>query len=203
MNVIPCHFILVTKRGPNGKKLKLRACLVANGQHQEYGMDYKETFAPTSSMATIHTVLTMATCQNWEIHQIDVKSTYLNNTLWDDIYMCPPPGYLKEKDKGKVLKLLPSLYGLKQAGFEWSKELEKFFLKAGYMRSQVDQAVYYHHTSDEHTVITVSIDDMAVTSKHLKHILKFKDQLRAQFEISDIGELTWILGLKVERNRGS
>jgi hypothetical protein len=53
VNIIPCHFVLATKRGPNGEKLKLRARLVANGQHQEYGIDYRETFAPTSNMATI------------------------------------------------------------------------------------------------------------------------------------------------------
>jgi len=129
-NIIPCHFVLATKRGLNGEKLKLHTCLLANGQHQEYGIDYRETFAPTSNMATIRAVLTMAARQNWEIHQIDVKSTYLNATLQDDIYMCPPPGYLKEKDRGKVLKLLRSLYGLKQAGFEWSEELEQFFLDA-------------------------------------------------------------------------
>jgi len=143
----------------------------------------------------------MATRQDWEIHQIDVKSAYLNATLRDDIYMRPPPGYLKEKDRGKILKLLRSLYGLKQAGFEWSEELEQFFLDAKFTRSQVDQAVYYRRTSEEHTVITVSVDDMAVMSKHPKHILKFKDQLRTRFEISDLGELTWLLGLKVERDQ--
>ena len=59
-NVIPCHFVLATKRGPDGQKLKLRARLVANGQCQQYGHDYFKTFAPTSNMSTIRTVLTMA-----------------------------------------------------------------------------------------------------------------------------------------------
>jgi hypothetical protein len=200
-NIIPCHFVLATKRGPNGEKIKLRARLVANGQRQEYGIDYQETFAPTSNMATIRTVLAMAAKHDWEIHQVDIKSAYLNATLRDDIYMRPPPGYLKPKDEGKVLKLLRSLYGLKQAGFEWSEELEEFFLDAGFTRSQVDRAVYFRCADDEHTVITVSVDDMAVTSKYLKHITKFKDQLRERFEISDLGELTWLLGLKIERDR--
>jgi hypothetical protein len=115
--------------------------------------------------------------------------------------MQAPPGYLKLGDEGKVLKLLRSLYGLKQAGFEWSEELERFFLDIRFSRSQVDQAVYFKRTSNEHTVITVSVDDMAVTSKYLKHIKKFKDQLHECFEITDIGELTWLLGLKVERDR--
>jgi hypothetical protein len=126
--------------------------------------------------------------------------------------MRAPPGYLKSEDLGKVLKLLRSLYGLKQAGFEWSEELEKFFLDAEYTRSQVDQAVYFHRISDEHAVITVSVDDMAITvsvddmaitSKHLRHILHFKAKLRERFEISDLGELTWLLGLKVERNQSA
>jgi hypothetical protein len=49
--------------------------------------------------------------------------------------MRAPPGYLRSEDLGKVLKLLRSLYGLKQAGFEWLEELEKFFLDAKYTRS--------------------------------------------------------------------
>ena len=202
-NIIPCHFILATKRGPDGEKLKLRARLVTNGQRQKHGIDYAETFAPTTNMTTIRTVLCIAAHRDWEIHQIDVKSAYLNAQLHDDIYMRAPPGYLKSADLGKVLKLLRSLYGLKQAGFEWSEELERFFLDAGYTRSQVDQAVYFRRISDEHTVITVSVDDMAITSRHIRHIDRFKAKLRERFEITDLGELTWLLGLKVERDRST
>jgi hypothetical protein len=155
-NIIPCHFVLATKRRPDGEKLKLRARLVVNGQCQKHGLDYFETFAPTTNMTTIHTVLAIAAHHNWEIHQIDIKSAYLNVELNDTIYMRAPPGYLKVQDKGKVLLLLRSLYGLKQAGFEWSEKLEKFFLGAEYTRSQVDQAVYFRHIAEEHTVITVS-----------------------------------------------
>jgi hypothetical protein len=71
-------------------------------------------------MTTIYTILAIAAHHNWEIHQIDIK---LNVELKDTIYMRVPPGYLKMQDKGKVLLLLHSLYGLKQAGFEWSEEL--------------------------------------------------------------------------------
>jgi hypothetical protein len=70
------------------------------------------------NMTTICVVLSIAAYRNWEMHQIDVKSTYLNAELHDNIYMHAPPRYLKSEDHGKVLKLLQSLYGLKQAGFE-------------------------------------------------------------------------------------
>jgi hypothetical protein len=201
VNLIPCHYVLATKRGPNGEKLKLRARLVANGQHQKFGVDYFDTFAPTSNMTTIRAVLSMAAKLDWEVHQVDIKSAYLYAELKEDIYMRPPPGYLKEGDEGKVLKLRRSLPGLKQAGYEWSEELASVFARMDFTRSQIDQAVFYRNTDDEHTVITVSVDDMAVTSKHLRHITKFKQQLSQYFDISDLGELNWLLGLKVERDR--
>lgn len=117
--------------------------------------------------------------------------------------MCALLGYLKDGDEGKVLKLKRSLPGLKQAGYEWSEELVSVFGKLGYTRSQVDQAVYYRHSNDKHTVITVSVDDMDVTSRHRCHIDKFKTQLTKYFDIMDLGELKWLLGLKVECDRVS
>jgi len=65
----------------------------------------------------------------------------------------------------------------------------------------VDQAVYYKKAVDEHTVVTVSVDDMAITSKHLAHIDTIQVSTSRYFEISDLGQLSWLLGLKVERNR--
>src|SRR5258706_12298104 len=115
-NIIPCHFVLATKRGPDGEKLKLRARLVANGQRQKEGIDYTETFAPTTNMATIRTILATAAQCDWEIHQVDIKSVYLNAELCDDIYMRTPAAYLKKGDEGKVLKLLWSWNGLRTPG---------------------------------------------------------------------------------------
>lgn len=198
VNLIPYYYVLATKHGPNSEKLKLRARLVANSQHQKYGIDYHEMFAPTSHMTTIHTVLAMAAQLDWEIHQVNIKSAYLYAELKEDIFMHAPPGYLKDGDEGKVLKLKRSLPGLKQAKYEWSEELASVFAKLGYSRSQVDQVVYYRCKGDEHTVITVSVNNMAVTSNHLCHIVDFKTQLAKFFEISDLGELNWLLGLKIK-----
>jgi hypothetical protein len=79
-----------------------------------------------------------------------------------------------------------------------SEELEKFFLDYRFTHSQVNQAVYFRWNTEEHTIITVSVDDMAMTSKRLRDIERFKAELCERFDISDLGELTWLLGLKVE-----
>jgi hypothetical protein len=200
-NLIPCHYVLATKRGPDGEKLKLRARLVANGQRQKFRVDYFDTFAATANMSTIRTVLAMAAQRDWEIHQIDIKSAYLYASIQEEIYMRAPPGYLREDQRGKVLKLKRSLPGLKQAGYEWAEELAGVFAKLGFSRSRVDQAVYFKRTPHEQMVVTVSVDDMAVTASHVSLIHQFKARLQEFFEISDLGELKWLLGLKVTRDR--
>jgi hypothetical protein len=118
-------------------------------------------------MPTICTILAMATQKDWEVQQVDIKSAYLHAEIKEDIYMRAPPGYLKAGEEGKVLKLKRCLYGLKQVGFEWSEELASVFLEMGFTCLQIDQAVYYVHEVDRHMVMTMSVDDMAVTSKHL------------------------------------
>jgi hypothetical protein len=79
-NIILCHFILATKHRPDSKKLKLQACLVANEQRQKHGLDYSETFMPTTNMTTICTILAIAAHHNWEIHQIDIKAL---TSMWN------------------------------------------------------------------------------------------------------------------------
>jgi len=94
-----------------------------------------------------------------------VKSVYLNAPLNETVYMTPPRGVLKTGQEGKVCRLLKGLYGLKQAGRVWHQELTKVFVtNLGFKRSAVDHSVFYRQSSDEHSIVAVATDDMAVTS---------------------------------------
>jgi hypothetical protein len=90
-----------------------KAHLVACGFQQEHGCDYDETFAPFAHMTTIHTLLIVTSVREWSISQLDVKNTFLNGELCDDVYMRPTPGYFVLD--GMVCHLYRSLYGLKQS----------------------------------------------------------------------------------------
>ena len=80
--------------------------------------------------------------------------------------MKPPRGVLKLGQEGKVLRLLKGLYGLKQAGRGWYLEMNRVFIKElGFVRSAADHSVFYRHTAEQHLIIAVATDDMAVTSK--------------------------------------
>ena len=117
-------------------------------------------------MPTVRVVLANAATQDWEIEHVDVKSAYLNVTLKETIYMKPPRGVLKPGEEGKVCCLVKGLYGLKQAGRGWYQEMSRVLVKdLGFTRSAVDHSVFFQRSSDEHTIIAVATDNMAVTSK--------------------------------------
>ena len=91
-NIIGRRWVFRIKRDSSGKILKYRACLVAQGFTQLYGVDFNETFAPVSCLSSIQTVFALAVSEDWELHQMDVKSAYLNSPIDTAIYMQLPPG---------------------------------------------------------------------------------------------------------------
>ena len=119
-----------------------------------------------AKMPSICVVLGNATQQDWEIHQVDIKSAYLDVPLEEEVYMVPPAGLLKPGQEKLVCKLKKALYGLKQAGCEWQKMLTAVMTNdLGFKHSVVDHSVYFRCSGDEHTIIAVATDDMVVTSK--------------------------------------
>ena len=107
-----------------------KARYVARGYTQKHGIDYNETFAPTAKFTTIRIFMQMTVELGLQIHQMDVKTAYLNAPIDVELYMTQIKGY--EEDigvDGKVVcKLNRSLYGLKQSGRNWNQMLHKFFL---------------------------------------------------------------------------
>jgi hypothetical protein len=94
---------------------KHKAHLVAKGFSQQEGIDYNETFSQVAKMNTIQTILSLVASYQWELHQIDVKSAFLNGVLREDIYMQQSYDFVTAKTVSLVCKLNKSLYGLKQA----------------------------------------------------------------------------------------
>jgi Reverse transcriptase (RNA-dependent DNA polymerase) len=103
------------KFGANGKPNRFKACLVAKGFTQILGLDYDETFSPVAYLDLIWILLALAMLEDWEIHQIDIKTAFLNSNLNKEIYMQQLEGFIAAGQSGKVCRLRKALYGLKQA----------------------------------------------------------------------------------------
>uniref|UniRef100_A0AAV1TII3 Reverse transcriptase Ty1/copia-type domain-containing protein n=1 Tax=Peronospora matthiolae TaxID=2874970 RepID=A0AAV1TII3_9STRA len=112
---IGCRWVFRVKENQDGEVERFKARLVAKGFSQKFGVDYEETFAPVAKFTSIRVVLSMAAKYGLMLHQMDVKTAFLNGSLNEDIYMDQPDGYLDATQPDYVCKLKRSLYGLKQS----------------------------------------------------------------------------------------
>ena len=197
--IINSKWVFKIKCGPNGEIDKYKARLVAKGYTQVEGLDYTDTFAPVTKFTTIRSLLALAAQHDLEVHQIDVKAAFLNSELDKEIYLRPLPGF--HNDPKVVWCLLHTLYGLKQASKAWYDTLRKTFESLGFMRSEADHSLFYKDEDGNLLVVAVYVDDKLIFSKNLDAIKHLKLQLSDHFEITDLGEAWWILGMEVIRNR--
>ena len=102
------------------------------GFSQIYQVDYDETFAPVVKWDSIHILLTLAARFDLKIHQMDVKTTFLNSNLEHAIYMELPPGSPDYGVDGVIWKLKRSLYGLKQTSRSWYQKAKEEFAQLGF-----------------------------------------------------------------------
>lgn len=113
---VGCKWVYKRKFDAQGKLLKYKARLVDKGFTQQIGIDYNETYAPVMKLESLKVLLATVAQEDWELHQVDVKTAYLYGELEETIYMQQPEGYIQEGDEDKVCHLLKGLYGLKQSG---------------------------------------------------------------------------------------
>ena len=205
-NLVGSKWVFWVKKDASGHVVHFKVCLVAQGFLQVPGVDYFDTFVLVAKLASIWTVLAMATKLDFELHQIDIKSAYLNGELTknENIYMRQPPGYPAPNSSGKVCHLLKTLYGLKQSSHRWYQKLMEILVKRlAFVRSNMDQAVFYRHGGHNgHTtiIVVVHVDDCTIAASTLSLIVAFKHQIAQYVEITDLGELHWLLGIEIKRD---
>ena len=163
--IVDCMWVFVYKYGPDGEVIKHKARLVAKGFTQVKGIDYNETFAPVSKFASIRAILALAAREDLDIHQMDVKSAFLNGDLTEEIYMKCPPGF--DPKDGTVWKLNKSLYGLKQSSRQWYKRLLRELHDLGFTRSHHDHAIFFKREGDKYIICAVYVDDMLIAGNDI------------------------------------
>jgi hypothetical protein len=124
----------------DGSLDKHKTGLVAKGYAQKEGIDYEETFAPTTKWATIHALLALVAHNRWKFHHMNVKTTFLNGYLKENVYMSQLEGSAVKGQEHKVHKLIKSLYGLKQAPHLWYGKLTEYLLKINFKHFNLDDA---------------------------------------------------------------
>ncbi|KAJ0502796.1 putative RNA-directed DNA polymerase [Helianthus annuus] len=199
-NLVGLKWLYKTKVGPDEKIIKHKARLVAKGYSQKYGVDYEETFAPVARFETIRIVIAVAALKGWLLHQLDVKSAFLNGDLKEEIYVEQPEGFEVKGQEGKVYRLLKALYGLKQAPRSWYAKIDGYFSNNGYIKSLNEPTLYVKHSATDVIYICLYVDDIICTSSSETLIAEFKTGMKQMFEMTDLGLLQYFLGLEIKQS---
>jgi hypothetical protein len=112
---VGCKWVFKKKLGPDGTIDKYKARLVTKSYTQKEGENFFDTYSPVARLPTIRVLLSLAASHGLLIHQMDVKTAFLNRDLKNEIYMTQSDEFIVKGQEDKVCKLMKSLYGLKQA----------------------------------------------------------------------------------------
>jgi transposase InsO family protein len=198
--LITSKWVFNIKRNKIGEIEKFKARLCARGFTQIQGIDYKETFAPTTRYESIRILLSISAQHNWEIKQLDIKTAFLYGDLDEDIFMEVPEGV--QAPPKKICKLNKSLYGLKQAARCWNKKFTDFLLKFGFVQSQADNCVFLGSFNDVKALLILYVDDALIISQSKLVITEIIEYLKQGFEIKELS-LNKFVGLEITKTHNS
>lgn len=199
---IGCKWVFRKKFHTDGTLNTYKARLVAKGFRQKEGIDYFDTYAPVARTTTIRVLFALASINDLAVHQMDVKTAFLNGDLDEEIYMEQPEGYILPGNEQKVCKLVKSLYGLKQAPKQWHQKFDSVIISNGFIPNSCDKCLYTKVQNDTAIFLCLYVDDMLIMSNTMDGILETKNFLKSSFKMKDLGQVDTILGIKVKRNSG-
>ena len=147
---------------------------------------------------TVRVFIALAAKCDWQILQLDVKNAFLHGKLEEEVYMELPPGYQLTDEPNQVYGLKRALYGLKQSPRAWFGRFTKAMKDLGYHQARGDHALFIRHSAAGGvTLLLVYVDDILITGGNIEEIRRLGDALSEQFEMKELGQLRYFLGIEV------
>ena len=200
---IGSRWVFSVKKDPEGNTLH-KARFVAKGYSQVQGSDYSETFAPTPKMTTIRMLMQVSAEHDLTVHQMDVKTAYLNAPIDCEVYLTQPEGYEEREDGVKLVwRLHKSLYGLKQSGRNWNFVLSEFFIQKDFKQSKVDVCLFTKQENEYMIMLVIWVDDIIIAASNQYILSSTKNELKKRFSMKDLGEISYFLGIQFKQQNDS
>ena len=200
-NVINSKWVFKCKLGEDGQIERYKARLVAQGYSQRPGIDYEETFSPVVRFESVRTVIALAAHEKMKIHQMDVKTAFLNGELHEKVFIRQPEGFVVEGKENLVCQLKKSIYGLKQSPRCWNIAIDDYLKQMKFVQTEGDPCLYVSKNGAETVIIAVYVDDILIATKTDERMTEVKAAITDRFDVKDLGELHFFLGVKVVQDQ--
>ena len=198
---IGCKWIFKTNRDSKGDVERYKPRLVAKDYTQKEGINYKETFSPVSSKDSFRTIMALVAHFDLEIHQMDVKTAFLNGDIDETIYMVQLENFVSGDTKRMVCKLQKSIYGLKQASRQWYYKFHQVIISSGFEMNMVDDCIYHKFSGSKHIYLVLYVDDILLANNDIGMLHETKRFLSKKLEMKDLGDASFVLGIQIHRDR--
>lgn len=196
MRVLTGRWVYKLKYNENGKPARYKARWVVKGFLQKHGIDYDQTFASVAKSMSYKTIIALATSHDWDIDQMDIITAFLHGDVEQDIFVEQPFGFDKND---KVCHLRKALYGLKQSPRLWQNKLKSTLLSGGFAPLVTDESIYLNKTTK--VIIITYVDDILITGPTRANIDSTKGFLAKYFNVTDMGAVSFFLGIRITRDR--
>lgn len=195
-------FVFRSKRNEIAEIIRWKVRWVVKGYEAVYGVDYKKTVAPTMRLETLRIITHVAAAFGWSLHQIDIVTAFLRGKLkeGEEVYMEQPEGFAVPGHKDWIWMLTCGLYGLPQGSRIWNKTMHDGMIKLGFTRIKCEYCLYFRRTATGIILTGIHVDDFLTAASSIQEVTKFKAKLRTIWEISDLGEARFCVGIAIERD---
>jgi len=199
-NIMDSMWVYDIKWDGEGNRIKDKARLIGKGYTQQLRIDYNKTWAGVTRLESVRMTAAIATKLDLKLWRIDFIGAYLNSLTKEDIYMKQPEGFVQAGSEDHVCKLIHTIYGTMQGTHNWYETLTNTYNKLGYITSQADPCIRYKKDDDEYTLTDMYTDDVFRASRMNGEIKKRKDEMGKEWEIKDVGENEYFLGMRVQQD---
>ncbi|GKE30842.1 retrovirus-related pol polyprotein from transposon TNT 1-94 [Tanacetum coccineum] len=199
-NVINMKWIWKNKCDEENTVICNKARLVAKGYSQQEGIDFEELFAPVARLEAVRLFIVYAAHKSFPIYQMDVKITFLNGPLKEEVFVNQPDGFIDPHHPDKVYHLKKALYGLNQALRAWYNELSNFLVSKGFSKGSINPTLFITKHGEDILLVQIYIDDIIFGSTNPKLSKRFEKLMHNKFEMSMMRELKFFLGIQIHQS---